>query len=59
MFRNVAVFDFRSLYPSIMRTFNIDPFAYEQALLAGPALKNPLSRRTVRGLTAFPEFCRP
>jgi DNA polymerase-2 len=42
MFRNVAVFDFRSLYPSIMRTFNIDPFAYEQALLAGPALKNPI-----------------
>ncbi|MBN2810690.1 MAG: DNA polymerase II, partial [Spirochaetales bacterium] len=32
MFSNVAVFDFRSLYPSVMRTFNIDPHAYERAL---------------------------
>jgi DNA polymerase-2 len=31
MFDNVAVFDFRSLYPSIIRTFNIDPLAYERA----------------------------
>jgi DNA polymerase-2 len=28
VFDNVAVFDFRSLYPSIMRTFNIDPLAH-------------------------------
>jgi DNA polymerase-2 len=27
---NVWVFDFKSLYPSIIRTFNIDPLAYEQ-----------------------------
>jgi DNA polymerase-2 len=26
-FRNVAVFDFKSLYPSIIRTFRIDPLA--------------------------------
>lgn len=26
--RNVWVFDFKSLYPSIIRTFNIDPVAY-------------------------------
>jgi len=26
--RNVWVFDFRSLYPSVIRTFNIDPLAY-------------------------------
>ena len=26
--RNVWVFDFRSLYPSIIRTFNIDPLSY-------------------------------
>jgi DNA polymerase-2 len=25
---NVYVFDFKSLYPSIIRTFNIDPFSY-------------------------------
>ncbi len=30
-FDNVLVFDFRSLYPSIMRTFNIDPLAHARA----------------------------
>ena len=25
---NVWVFDFKSLYPSIIRTFNIDPLGY-------------------------------
>jgi len=29
--RSVAVFDFRSLYPSLMRTFNLDPLAHAQA----------------------------
>ena len=28
LFRNVLVFDFKSLYPSIMRTFGIDPVGY-------------------------------
>lgn len=28
---HVQVFDFRSLYPSLMRTFGIDPLAYERA----------------------------
>ncbi|MFI5316164.1 MAG: DNA polymerase II [Myxococcota bacterium] len=28
VFRNVAVFDFKSLYPSLMRTFNLDPLAH-------------------------------
>jgi DNA polymerase-2 len=31
LFENVAVFDFRSLYPTIMRTFNIDPYAHAHA----------------------------
>jgi DNA polymerase-2 len=31
LFENVAVFDFRSLYPTIMRTFNIDPLAHRRA----------------------------
>ncbi|QQO10729.1 DNA polymerase domain-containing protein [Breznakiella homolactica] len=34
LFRNVAVFDFRSLYPSIMRTFNVDPLAYARSGVA-------------------------
>ncbi|MHB9294039.1 putative DNA polymerase II [Hollandina sp. SP2] len=37
LFRNVAVFDFRSLYPSIIRTFNIDPLSYARAKTASPA----------------------
>jgi len=28
IYRNVLVFDFKSLYPSIIRTFNIDPLTY-------------------------------
>jgi len=28
LYRNVLVFDFRSLYPSIIRTFKIDPLGY-------------------------------
>lgn len=35
LFCNVAVFDFRSLYPSVMRTFNIDPLSHELASHAG------------------------
>jgi len=31
LFKNVAVFDFRSLYPTIIRTFNIDPLSYARA----------------------------
>ncbi|HLU07016.1 MAG TPA: DNA polymerase II [Woeseiaceae bacterium] len=40
---NVCVFDFKSLYPSIIRTFNIDPIAYvaepvpEDGLIRTPA----------------------
>ncbi|MDR0722407.1 MAG: DNA polymerase II [Treponema sp.] len=36
-FSNVAVFDFRSLYPSIIRTFNIDPLSYARAKDAAPS----------------------
>lgn len=28
IYQNIAVFDFKSLYPSIMRTFNIDPLMH-------------------------------
>jgi DNA polymerase-2 len=28
LFRHILVFDFKSLYPSIIRTFNIDPLTY-------------------------------
>ncbi len=32
--KNVWVFDFKSLYPSIIRTFNIDPLSYRGAIRA-------------------------
>jgi DNA polymerase-2 len=35
-FRNVAVFDFRSLYPTIIRTFNVDPLSHAR-VSASPA----------------------
>ncbi len=31
LYTNVFVFDFKSLYPSLMRTFNIDPLAHVKA----------------------------
>jgi len=31
LYHNVLVFDFKSLYPSIIRTFNIDPLTYVSA----------------------------
>jgi DNA polymerase-2 len=31
LFNNIAVFDFRSLYPTIMLTFNIDPLCHARA----------------------------
>jgi DNA polymerase-2 len=36
--RNVWVFDFKSLYPNIIRTFNIDPLSYVAAASPGDAL---------------------
>jgi DNA polymerase-2 len=35
---NVWVFDFKSLYPSIIRTFNIDPLSYVREPVAGADL---------------------
>ena len=32
LYRHVFVFDFKSLYPSIIRTFNIDPLSHIQAI---------------------------
>ena len=33
LYRNILVFDFKSLYPSIIRTFNIDPLAHVKGKL--------------------------
>ncbi|HUX20967.1 MAG TPA: DNA polymerase II, partial [Spirochaetia bacterium] len=42
LFDNVLVFDFKSLYPSLIRTFNIDPLSY--AGRAGAAADTELIR---------------
>ncbi len=36
LYRHVFVFDFKSLYPSLIRTFNIDPLAHIQATNRAP-----------------------
>ena len=54
LYRNVLVFDFKSLYPSIIRTFNIDPLTY----VNGPNADTPVVtapngaqfRRDMRGI---------
>ncbi len=42
LYRNVLVFDFKSLYPSIIRTFNIDPLTHVRRPAPGmPAVRAP------------------
>lgn len=45
-YRNILVFDFRSLYPSLIRTFNIDPLTHVPPERAAPGL--PLVRTPSR-----------
>lgn len=40
---NVWVFDFKSLYPSIIRTLNIDPLGYREQCAGGPGLIKAVS----------------
>jgi DNA polymerase-2 len=42
LFPNVAVFDFRSLYPTIIRTFNIDPLSHARAALSPEQARPPI-----------------
>src|SRR5262249_4738343 len=54
LYANVLVFDFKSLYPSIIRTFNIDPLTYVSqpappaATIVAP--NGAHCRRDVRGI---------
>jgi DNA polymerase-2 len=38
LYRNIVVFDFKSLYPSLIRTFNIDPLTHVPEALRGADL---------------------
>jgi len=40
LFHNVAVYDFKSLYPSLIRTFNLDPLAHARARKGDPEAPN-------------------
>lgn len=49
VFSDVAVFDFKSLYPSLIRTFNLDPVAYAtSAIDAEDAIAAPNGARFSR-----------
>jgi DNA polymerase-2 len=54
LFRNVAVYDFKSLYPSLIRTFNLDPLAH--ALADGDAIVAPNGARFTRKGAILPEL---
>jgi DNA polymerase-2 len=54
LYRNVAVFDFKSLYPSLMRTFNLDPLAH--ALAEGDAIVAPNGARFAREGAILPDL---
>jgi DNA polymerase II len=54
MHQHVAVFDFRSLYPSIIRTFKIDPLSRLNAHI--DPLNTPVGIQFSRTVHALPEF---
>jgi DNA polymerase-2 len=54
VFRNVAVFDFRSLYPTIIRTFNVDPLANRRAEGGQTDIVAPNGARFSRGPGILP-----
>jgi len=56
--RDVAVYDFKSLYPSLMRTFNIDPLALARGAheVAGAAIVAPNGARLSRREAILPRI---
>jgi DNA polymerase-2 len=54
LFENVAVYDFKSLYPSLIRTFNLDPLAHAEP---GPdPIEAPNGARFSRSQAILPEI---
>ncbi|MDR0554436.1 MAG: DNA polymerase II [Treponema sp.] len=56
VFNNIAVFDFRSLYPTIMLTFNIDPLAHARAHAAAERIQAPNGAAFSRTPGPLPEL---
>ena len=48
LYSHIFVFDFKSLYPSIMRTFNIDPLSHARAAGEEEAIEAPNGARFSR-----------
>ena len=55
LFSNVAVFDFQSLYPSLIRTFALDPLAHARAGADPDAIQAPNGARFAREGAILPE----
>ncbi|MCH2170390.1 DNA polymerase II [Myxococcota bacterium] len=57
IFENIAVFDFKSLYPSLMRTFQLDPLAHAAADSAfDAAIEAPNGAHFARQSAILPEI---
>ncbi|MFP6663961.1 MAG: DNA polymerase II [Deltaproteobacteria bacterium] len=54
LFSNVAVFDFKSLYPSLIRTFSLDPLAF--ACAGEGAVEAPNGARFSRDTAILPDL---
>ncbi len=54
--KNVWVCDFKSLYPSIMRTFNIDPLAFAQGQHARDVIRTQDGTTFARGASILPSM---
>lgn len=56
LYADVAVFDFRSLYPSLIRTFALDPLAHARAGEDADAIAAPNGARFSREHALLPEL---
>jgi DNA polymerase-2 len=55
LYRRVAVYDFKSLYPSLMRTFQLDPLAHALAARDPDAIEAPNGARFAREGAILPD----
>lgn len=56
LYNHIFVFDFKSLYPSIMRTFNIDPLSHARAAGDAEAIEAPNGARFSRERGILPDL---
>jgi DNA polymerase-2 len=56
LFRSVAVYDFKSLYPSLIRTFDLDPLAHALARERPDPVRAPNGAAFARGAGILPRI---